>query len=403
MRGKTARRDKPQLWAIQQLRDAGLTVCPFSSMPLADVGKPGREEVDAAFWAMLVDAVGAHESGATAADRERASDSHAAYVKSLEAEAAHADVEPQAVDRRTCAQMDQDQSRRILEPLDLKHSDEMGIQPINDLLELYSDAYRPLDGHNIVVVPKLMQKLDMDPVKVQQDLIDKYPIRKGSESIERGGVQWVAGNHKSLHYRGNELAREKMWFQREETWTGPAPKINYYYYTGVQWAVVNAQSCWSKCAEVQGVMDKMDALYERINAPSANHVIVTRYRGEVKSGIGPHFDKPQSIAPNSLITILKTGPTGRTFNLYQGEPSSNGSETPTWSRVLNPGDALIMTLGANCATKHGVPIDDPAQCGDAGSLCLRTVSEKTCEEVERHQAASERAKQRARDRRRTPG
>jgi hypothetical protein len=84
MRGKKANRDEPQLWAIQQLRDAGLTVCPLSGMPLADVGQPGRDALDAAFWAMLVDAVKAHEGGATAMDREHAAASSKAYHDALE-------------------------------------------------------------------------------------------------------------------------------------------------------------------------------------------------------------------------------------------------------------------------------------------------------------------------------
>lgn len=297
-----------------------------------------------------------------------------------------------------------DHSRRRLFEATCKHIDPMGCGQMNRLLDLYSDAYRPLHGYNIVVVPQLMQKLGMDPAKVHQNLIDKYPLRRGSDPIERGGVQWVAGDHETLKYRGNELAREKMWFQRNEMWgkSAAASKIAYYYYTGVQWAVVNAQSCWNKCPEILGVMNNMDRLYEQLNVPYANHAIVTRYRHEIKSGIGAHFDKPQSIDFNSLITVLKTGPTGRTFDLYEGERKGARSErsfpqTPTWSRVLNPGDALIMTLDANCETKHGVPTDDPARCGDAGSIVLRTVSEVTCQEVEKRQGASERAKQKARE------
>jgi len=87
MRGRKANRDTPQLWAIQQLREAGLTVCPMSKMPLADVGRPGREALDAAFWAMLVDTVKAHEASATAADRALAAASSEAYHEALEEEA----------------------------------------------------------------------------------------------------------------------------------------------------------------------------------------------------------------------------------------------------------------------------------------------------------------------------
>ena len=86
MRGKKADRDEPKLWAIQQLRDAGLTICPLTELPLPDVGAR-KEATNAAFWKMLVDAVGAHEGGATQADRERARASSAAYSEALDEDA----------------------------------------------------------------------------------------------------------------------------------------------------------------------------------------------------------------------------------------------------------------------------------------------------------------------------
>lgn len=90
MRGRKADRDMPQLWAIQQLREAGLTVCPMSKMPLADVGRPGREALDAAFWAMLVDAVKAHEASATFEDHVAGAAAAAAYHEALKEEEAAA-------------------------------------------------------------------------------------------------------------------------------------------------------------------------------------------------------------------------------------------------------------------------------------------------------------------------
>ena len=90
MRGRKADRDMPQLWAIQQLREAGLTVCPMSKMPLADVGRPGRETLDTAFWAMLVDTAKAHEACATVADRTAARVAAVAYHKALKEEEAAA-------------------------------------------------------------------------------------------------------------------------------------------------------------------------------------------------------------------------------------------------------------------------------------------------------------------------
>ena len=85
MRGKKADRDKPKFWAIKELRDAGLTVCPLTNLPLPDVGARSLA-VNQAFWAMYVDAVKAHEGVATPADRERAKASSEAYHAALESE-----------------------------------------------------------------------------------------------------------------------------------------------------------------------------------------------------------------------------------------------------------------------------------------------------------------------------
>ena len=43
-------------------------------------------------------------------------------------------------------------------------------------------------------------------------------------------------------------------------------------------------------------------------------------------------------------------------------------------RVLPPGTAVVMTLEANLATKHGVPA--VAHAGSSGSVVLRTIHER---------------------------
>ena len=144
------------------------------------------------------------------------------------------------------------------------------------------------------------------------------------------------------------------------------------------------------------LMNGMDALYESVGAKLANQAIVTRYRNEDKSGIGKHYDKPKSIVEDSLITVVKTGETGRTFNLYEGD-----NEKPTWSQVLPPGSALIMSLEANLATRHEVPADDEERCGDAGSIVLRTIEGISVAEIDKKQRASERARERAQEKKRS--
>ena len=78
-------------------------------------------------------------------------------------------------------------------------------------------------------------------------------------------------------------------------------------------------------------------------------------------------DKPKDIRPGSLITVVKTGAHGRPFQVcFPGE-----EKAPFFSEVLAPGTAVIMTLKANLATKHGVPVVDEA--GSSGSIVFRTI------------------------------
>ena len=95
--------------------------------------------------------------------------------------------------------------------------------------------------------------------------------------------------------------------------------------------------------------------------------VVTHYV-DGQHEIGMHFDKPNSIAPSSLITVVKTGAHGRPFRLELLDG------TVLMDRVLPPGTAVIMTLEANLKTKHGVLA--VAEAGPSGSLVLRTITER---------------------------
>ena len=65
--------------------------------------------------------------------------------------------------------------------------------------------------------------------------------------------------------------------------------------------------------------------------------------------------------------MVKTGEHGRPFELcFPGE-----KKAPFYSEVLSPGTAVIMTLEANLATKHRVPVVDEA--GSSGSIVFRTI------------------------------
>lgn len=219
-------------------------------------------------------------------------------------------------------------------------------------------------GYDIWVVPGFAQDVvGFDPANVQRQLEVKYPVRRKGDTIEWARPQWVEGDNETLHYRGRELKRGKMWFQTGDPETDGFRK---YYYTGWQRAVLPATSDVKRVPELAGLVDSYNLWACREGYQAANHFIVTHY---VDGGhcIGMHFDKPKSIAEKSLITIIKTGECGRPFRLE----TLDG--VLLMERVLQPGAAVIMTLEANLKTKHGVP--PIAEAGPSGSIVLRTITD----------------------------
>ena len=110
---------------------------------------------------------------------------------------------------------------------------------------------------------------------------------------------------------------------------------------------------------------------ERHPLAQANHFIVTKYKDGTHN-IGFHFDKPNDIAPGSLITIVKTGTCARPFELRRrvADQTQQMATRPFFSEVLQPGTAVIMTLEANLQTQHGVP--QVEESGPSGSIVFRT-------------------------------
>ena len=155
-----------------------------------------------------------------------------------------------------------------------------------------------------------------------------------------------------------------MWFQIGEPQTDGFVK---YYYTGWQRAVLPATSDVARAPEMVPVVERYNAWATALGKPAANHFIVTHYVDGTQN-IGMHFDKPKSIQECSLITVVKTGEHGRPFRLELLDG------TLLMERVLSPGTAVIMTLEANLATKHGVPAVEHA--GSSGSVVLRTIDQR---------------------------
>lgn len=218
----------------------------------------------------------------------------------------------------------------------------------------------------IWVVPRFAQDvLGFDPAELQTALEHNYAVKNAGDQIEPGKVQWVDGENEALNYRGRPIKRGKMWLQRLPTAEG----YLRYSYTGWQWNVLPATADVEDCPEVLPIADKYDKFATENGSPKANHYIVTKYKNG-QDNIGFHSDKLQDIAENSLITVVKTGTHARPFGLCDPDQENN----PFFLQELEPGTAVIMTLEANLATKHGVPAVDEA--GPSGSIVFRTIKTK---------------------------
>ena len=295
---------------------------------------------------------------------------------------------------------------RVLFPKNIEHK--------MDLYDsLYSEKYKIHTDLDIWVVPNFAQReLAFDPALVQSKLESNYPVRGAGDTIQIGQVQWVGGDNDALKYRGNELKRGKIWLQ-----TGEPEEVGFrrYYYTGWQWRVLPATACVDACPEVKPIMERYNIWAALLRKPEANHTIVTKYLDESHS-IGYHFDKPNDIEKGSLITVVKTGECARPFELRMrtkmtlveedafeamGEEERKAfkkvlndrqdKEKPFFSKVLEPGTAVIMTLEANLKTQHGVP-ELKTKVGPSGSIVFRTITKsvtmadtlKKLEECERN-------------------
>lgn len=195
----------------------------------------------------------------------------------------------------------------------------------------------------IFVVPSFAQTiLGIDPSTTLAHLQANYPVRGEGDAIVRDVVQWVDGDNVALKYRGRVLRRCKIWLQR-----GASAAVGFlrYRYTGWQWKVLPATVDVAMYPEVAPMADTYDAWCDANGVVRANHYIVTAYEDGHHS-IGWHFDKPDSIDAQSLITVVKLGAHGRPFALRR-----IGETQPFFDEVLAPGTAVIMTMHANLATQ----------------------------------------------------
>ena len=113
---------------------------------------------------------------------------------------------------------------------------------------------------------------------------------------------------------------------------------------------------------------------EKSGQLATNHFIVTEYATH-NDGIGLHSDKANSIYDNSVILVVKTGECGRPFVITENKRLTNEPDQVLFNEVVGPGDAVLMTMKANLATKHGVPLLKEV-AGPSGSIVLRSIYER---------------------------
>ena len=240
---------------------------------------------------------------------------------------------------------------------------------------------------DIWVVPRFAQEvLGVDPVQIQNELENHYPVVGKGDAIAPMEAQRVDGVNKALNFRGNDLKRCKMWFQRGD------PKRNGYVkydYTGWQNNILPATSDVDACPEMAPIANMYDDWVQRAGYPCANHYIVTKYANG-DDNIGFHYDKPQSIAPGSLITVVKTGPHGRPFQLRdrvfldclpgEDEKAFKVRSDAAQSKVK----PFFDEVEANLRTQQAVPAVDHA--GPSGSIVFRTITERVSTEPARKKA-----------------
>ena len=224
----------------------------------------------------------------------------------------------------------------------------------------------PVENKDVYIVHGFAERFGIDAREAQKRLHNDYPHRKEGDKIAWAEPQWIHGDHRSLRYRGNVLTRNKMWFQNGE----PAEHgFRKYLYTGWQWRVLPATSAVERVpwlAKFTG--DVNDWLWKHCFV-TTNHYIVTAYDKE-DCGIGMHSDKAKSISELAPIIVVKTGECGRPFRI-----TDSATDKELFNEVVAPGDAVIMTMQANLATKHGVPIlNEPTDT--SGSIVMRKIIEE---------------------------
>ena len=232
------------------------------------------------------------------------------------------------------------------------------------------DAEEPYPG--FIVVPDFAAKvLDFNADTLLEHFQKYIPWRGQNDEIEPFALQGVLGTNVNLRYRGNELKRNKIWAQK-----GPVSKgVRVYSYTGFAYPVALATSNWEDSESLNAMSERMNAFISKIGGPEMNHLIMTAYNNG-SCNIGWHYDKTRSLHPDTWIAVVKLGPSSRRFALRRraGEGENQDEMPVVFDRIVPKGALILMSMEANLATQHAVPVSEDEDMGLSGSIVWRNVT-----------------------------
>lgn len=220
-----------------------------------------------------------------------------------------------------------------------------------------------------IIWPNFCQtELGLEPRRIWDELLE-FPTFPDDQQIPfraRGDQpHWITGRHRALHYRGNELKREKIWCQ-----SGYEEGLRRYGYTGWQYRIGFATHNVEHVKPIKLFADRLNAGLTRSGHQPHNHWIVTRYNDQDHS-IGFHADKDKDFAPDSYFIVVKLGaPREFAFRLPK-------AKEPFYCQPLEAGTAVFVRCrakgAANDIVQHGVPISD-VKVGVSGSIVSRCIT-----------------------------
>jgi hypothetical protein len=169
--------------------------------------------------------------------------------------------------------------------------------------------------YDTAVIENFDKILDVDVDKLWLDVNKLGAYSPEERIVITSGYdpRWVPGNNGALKYRGNAVARDKIWFQSGDYDKG----LFRYGYTGWQYAVSGATVRASTVPAIKKMFETFNEKYDVKN--EMNAFILTRYKTG-KDCIGLHSDKTHDFASDSVFVVMKLGES-RLFELSWDEPA----------------------------------------------------------------------------------